>query len=152
MEVETAATTGSYSTPHYGEKFDKNKYVNTRNELSFYIPYETVMSKNEYNFLYKENFTDKYNNRIKSISENYTSDDVSSDSSGYQNYFYMFKDVYFPSTKDFVLTPGFQINWSYDIDVPLLAQFQDEYITQLFVRFYEHSEPYHKFWRGQIVF
>ena len=61
MEIETAATSGSYSTPNFGEKFDKNKYVNTRNEFSFYIPYETMMSQNEFNFLYHENYTEKYN-------------------------------------------------------------------------------------------
>ena len=145
MELETAAISGSYSTAYFGEKFNKNKYVNTRNELSFYIPYETIMSKKEFVFLYHENSTDIYtNSTIMSISENYTLDDVSKEASGYRNYFYMFKDVYFPSAMNFVLMPGFQISWSYDIDVPIIAQFQEEYITQLFIRFHKHDELYHK--------
>ena len=145
MELETTAISGSYSTAYFGEKFNKNRYVDTRNELSFYIPYETIMSKKEFVFLYHENSTDKYtNSRIKSISENYTLDDVSKDAYGYRNYFYMMQEFYFQSQMNFVLMPGFQISWSYDIDVPLIAQFQGEYITQLFIRFHNHDEPYHK--------
>ena len=55
----------------------------------------------------------------------------------------MIKDVYFESTKNFVLMPGFQFSWSYDIDIPLIAQYQDEYITQLFVRFCEQNQFYY---------
>ena len=131
----TTLPSGSFSTPFFGSKFNKKKVINTKSTINIYVPYSVAHGEKDFILFSKKNYTGDSGLFLFEVN-NFTRDYMKSPNYGYTNYFsHEDYDVSYYDRQHLEVMPGFKLDWSFNVVVPLIDGFSEEKITQLYVRY-----------------
>ena len=134
MQSLTTTPSGTMSTPYFGKEYNESLNEFVEFEIKIFVPLTLVQNKVNFTLFWRENNTDG-SNKFNIEEKNLTIDDLTRGYMGYEYYFD--KDYYsyyesYSTSKD--LMPGFQLHWNFDINIPYVDKYAEDYTWMLYVR------------------
>ena len=125
----TTVPSGYFETPNFGSDFNESKFIKIyESRVTIYVP--NAVANNNFTLFLSRNYTDgskQFTTEVKNVSKN------AMRKSGSQ-YLHCENFVTYSNGSQYETTPGFRVDWNYDINVPVVDRYSEFPITQLYIR------------------